>query len=124
MAVIARRGAEETHPFLLRPRAGRMRQAVRVCLGNQIIHQIQAGVAADQNLLRLRTQQRGKELFCGWNARQLAVVAHVDALVHAVVGFVQNRQQIAHKIELFPPGLTARHVQREMQRFQSLIFAH
>ena len=91
MPVVARRGAEEAHLLLLRPRTGRVRQAVGVRLCDQIIHQVQTGVSPDYDLLRLCAEQLREKPFGGRNARQIAVIAHIDALVHTIVSLVQNR---------------------------------
>ena len=86
MPVVAGRRAEEAHDGLLRPRTRRVLQAVGVGLGDQIVHQVQAGVAADEDLLRLRAEDLRKEPLGRGQTGQLAVVARVNASVHAVGG--------------------------------------
>ena len=93
-----------------------MQQAVGVGLGHQVVHQVQAGVAADEDLLRLRAEELGEQPLGRRDAGQLAVVADVQSVVDAVGRIGQNGQQVADHVELLAAGLAARHVERKLLR--------
>ena len=122
MAVVAGRGTEKFHDRLLRPRAHGMAQAVGVGLGDEVVHERQAGVAADEYFLRLRTEQLGKQALRRRQTADLAVVPRVDPVVCAVGGVGKHGQNIAYHVELLPAGLAACHVQLEVQRLVMLKF--
>ena len=122
MAVVAGGGAEEFDDRFLRPRALGTAQSVGVCLGDQIVHQRQARVAADKNLLGLCPQQLGKQALCRRKSADLAVVAHVKRVVEAVRRVGQHGQDAAHKVELLTRGLATRHVKIQMQRLAAIEF--
>ena len=69
--------AEELDHRLLRPGPRAVRQPVRIRLGNQVVHEVQTGVAAHDHLFRPDAQQLRKEALAGGQPVQAAVVAHV-----------------------------------------------
>ena len=80
MPVISGRGAEEFDDGLLRPRAFAVQQTVGVRLCKQIIHEVQARVAADQDFFRLHIQKRSEKPLAGRKTVEAAVIAHVHAV--------------------------------------------
>ena len=120
VAVIAGGRAQEFHRVQLAPGLLAVEQAVGVCLGNGVVHQGQAGVAADEALLRLAAQQLRKVLFRAGQACELPVVAHVEARLHAVLRRFQHGQHVADQIQLLFSGLSPGHVQLQILPLQLL----
>ena len=111
VAVIAGGGAEELDPLLLAPGAHGLLQAVGVGPGDQVVHQGQGGVAADEGLLGLAAQDVGPVFPGAPEARQIAVVAGIVTVEDAVVGVGENGEDIADGVKLQLAGLTAGHIQ-------------
>ena len=89
--------------------------------GNQIVHQVQAGVAADESLLRLAVQHICPVFTRAVQTCQIAVVTGVLAVNHALFRIRQNGQHIADKIQLQLAGLAAGHIQIQIFMLQLLI---
>ena len=121
MAVIARCGAQEADDGLLRPRARRVQQAMRPGLGDEVIHEVQAGTAADEDLRGRHAQQLGKQALGRGNAGQLAIVAHVERAVEAVLRRLQHGQNAADHVKLRAARLAAGHVQGELLGLPGLV---
>ena len=96
------------------PGLGAVAQAVGVGLGNHVVHELEAGAAADEALLRGDAQDLGKELLCRRKAGQLAVVAGVDAVDLALGGVVDDGQHVGGQVKLVGAGLAAGHIQGEL----------
>ena len=111
VAVIARRGAEPLDMLLAAPRFFAVQQTVGVRLGDGVVHELQAGVTADEHLLRLAAEDLGKERLGARQAGELAVVAHIHVAVHAVRRIGHHRENIGHQIELLLARTPARHVE-------------
>ena len=118
MAVIAGGGAEPLDGIEPAPRLFRACKAVRIALADQIVHERQRGVAADEALLRPAAEHVRPEFLRFLEARQLAVVAGVDAVRDAVFRGLQNAQNIGDEIQLFLAGLAAGHIQLQMLGLQ------
>ena len=118
MAVIAGGGAEPLDGIKPAPRLFRACKAVRIAFADQIVHERQRGVAADEALLRPAAEHVRPEFPCFLEARQLAVVAGVDAVRDAVFRGLQNAQNIGDEIQLFLAGLAAGHIQLQMLGLQ------
>ena len=71
-----------------------MQHAVGNGLADRVVHQRQAGAAAGKDLRRLAAEHIGKILAGTGQAGKLAVVAGVNALVHAGVGVAEDGQQL------------------------------
>ena len=121
MPVIAGRGTEKFHCLLLAPGTLGMEQSVGIGLGNQVVHQVQAGVAAYQNFLRRGAEEIGKQALGRRDAGQLAVVTHIDGAVHAVGGVGQDGQHIADQVQLGLAGLSTGHIQGKATGLEVLI---
>ena len=108
VAVITGNRAEKFAVLDLTPGLGGILKAEHHTDGNQIVHQLQAGVAAHKNLVRFDAKHIGKQGACLRQALQLAVVAGVKAVVGDVV---VHLEQIHSKIHLVRAGFAAGHVQ-------------
>ena len=122
VAVIAGRGAQELHHRLPAPGPLTVEQAVGVGLGDGVVHQLQAGVAAHEHLLRLTAQDLREQPLGGRQAGELAVVAHVDAVGHIVLRLLHQGEDVADQIQLGLAGLAPGHVQLQPPGLQVLIF--
>ena len=122
MAVIARRRTEPLYRVELAPRLFRVQQAVRISLGNGIVHQCQGRIAADEAFLRLAAQQLRPEFLRAAQAGQLAVVAGVHAVHDAVLRRRQDSQNVGYHVQLRLARLAARHVQLQILLLQRLKF--
>jgi RNA polymerase sigma factor (sigma-70 family) len=105
-------GSEPTVSQLaaLAPRFGTMEKPVRERGRDQIIHQLQRGASADDDLGGLHVEKLGKELSCGGDAEQIAVIADVERAVKTILAVGKHLQHIVGEIELRLAGLAARHV--------------
>ena len=93
-----------------------------VGLGDGVVHQLQAGVAAHEHLLRLTAQDLCEQPLGGGQAGELAVVAHVDAVGHIVLRLLHQGEDVADQIQLGLAGLAPGHVQLQPAGLQVLIF--
>ena len=84
-----------------------------VSLGDGVVHQLQAGVAAHEHLLRAAAQDLGKEPLGGGQAAHLTVVADFDAVGDIVLRILHQMEDVRHHVQLFLPGLAPGHVQFE-----------
>ena len=119
VTVIAGHRAEELALFHLRPRAGRLREAEHIADIDEVIHQLQAGVATHEYLVGLYAEHICKQGACLAQTLQLAVVAGVGACVRGVVG---HFQQVHCQIHLVRAGLAACHVQLQTLCLKLLVF--
>ena len=108
VTVIAGHRAEELALFHLRPRAGRLREAKHITDVDEVIHQLQAGVAAHEHLVGLYAEHICKQGAGLAQTLQLAVVAGIGACIRGVVGHLQ---QVHCQIHLVGAGLAACHIQ-------------
>ena len=108
VTVIAGHRAEELALFHLRPRAGRLREAEHIANVDEVIHQLQAGVAAHEHFLGLDTEHIRKQDASLVQALKITIVAGVGACIRGVVGHLQ---QVHCQIHLVGAGLAACHVQ-------------
>ena len=122
VAVIARRGAEPFDALFLAPRLFAVQQAVGVGLGDRVVHELEARIAAGEDLRGLAAEDIGEQLTRALKTLELAVVAGVHAAVHALLGAGQRGQDAADKVELLLARLTARHVELEALGLPALVF--
>jgi len=113
VAVVARGRAEPFDLVQLAPRLLRVQQAVRIGLGDRVVHEIERGVAADEALLGPASQNVRKQALGRRQTGQLAVVAHVDAVGHAVLRLRQHGQNVGDQIQLGLARLASGHIQLE-----------
>ena len=92
MAVIAGGGAEPLDALFLAPGLFAVQKAVGVGLGNGVVHELKACVAAHEDLRDLAAEKFCKERACACKALELAVVARVHAANDAVGRIAQHRQ--------------------------------
>ena len=121
VAVIAGGGAEPLEALLFAPGALGMEQAVGHGLADGVIHQLKAGVAAYEALLRLAAQNLRKQGLSGGQAVHIAVVTAVNAVGDKVLRLYQNIAHLRDHIQLLSAGLSASHVQLQPQGFLLLV---
>ena len=121
VAVIAGNGADPLHLVQLAPRLLAVEQAVGKGFGYRVVHQLQAGIAAHEYLLRLAAQNVGKQCLGGGDTGHLAIVAGLDALVDEVLRLDEDIENIRHHIQLVTARLAPRHIQLQAQRLLLLI---
>ena len=76
VAVIAGHRAEELALFHLRPGAGRLREAEHIANVDEVVHQLQAGVAAHEHFLGLDTEHIRKQDTSLVQALKITIVAN------------------------------------------------
>ena len=86
--------------------------------GYQVVHQLQAGVAAHKNLRGLYAKHIGKQFASLLQAFQFAIVAGVEAVIG---GVVVHLQQIHRQIHLVRAGLAAGHVEFQAHILKLLV---
>ena len=122
VAVIARRGAEPFDALFLAPRLFAVQQAVGVGLGDRVVHELEARIAAGEDLRGLAAEDIGEQLTRALKTLELAVVAGVHAAVHALLGAGQRGQKAADHVELLLARLAACHVELEALGLPALVF--
>ena len=110
MTVIAGHRAEELALLHLRPGARRLRETEHIADIDEVVHQLQAGVAAHEHFLRLYAKDIRKQHAGLLQAFQLAIVAGIRT---GIGGIVIHLQQVHSQIHLVRTGLAAGHVQLE-----------
>ena len=97
VTVIAGHRAEELALLHLRPGARRLRETEHIADIDEVIHQLQAGVAAHEHFLRLYAKDIRKQHAGLLQAFQLAIVAGIRA---SIGGIVIHLQQVHSQIHL------------------------
>ena len=110
VTVIAGHRAEELALLHLRPGARRLREAEHIADVDQIVHQLQAGVAAHENLAGLHAEHIGKQCAGFGQTLQFTVVAGIGA---GIGGVIVHLQQVHGQIHLVRARLAAGHIQLE-----------
>lgn len=111
VAVIAGHRAEEGGSGRLPRRA--VGRALEQCEGDAVVHQRQARIVADDDVVGADAEHRCEQLARFGDALQVAVVAAVFLVRCGVVAGARQRQQFLRQVELVRRRLAARHVQRE-----------
>ena len=122
MAVVAGSGAEPFDALFLAPRLFAVQQAVGVGLGDRVVHELEARIAAGEDLRGLAAEDIGEQLTRALKTLELAVVAGVHAAVHALLGAGQRGQKAADHVELLLARLAACHVELEALGLPALVF--
>ena len=110
VAVIARHRTEHLYLVILAPRLA-AHYAVGHGEGHCPVHDVQAGVAADDDIFRLYTQHGSEECLCFRQTVQTAVVAAVQTVFCLIVVLGQAVGNAVGQIQLFRRGLAAGHIQ-------------
>ena len=118
VAVIAGYRAEELALLHLRPGAGRLGEAEAVAHRDEVVHDLQAGVAAHKDFLRLDTHHVAEQLTGLVQALKVAVVAGIGAGVGGVIGHLQQPHCQVHLVRA---GLAAGHVQLQAHCLKILV---
>ena len=114
VTVIAGGGAEELDLFLPAPGPGAVKQTVGIGTGDDIAHHIQRGCAADKHILRLAGQNICPVAPGSGQTHQLAVVPGVNVAVKAILGLLQDGENVADQIQLGLGGLAPGHIQIQL----------
>ena len=88
------------------------------------MHQVQAGVAAHECLLRLAAQNICPVFTGAVQTCQITVVAGILAVDHTFLRVGQNAEHIADQIQLQLAGLAAGHIQVQIFVLQLLVARH
>ena len=118
MAVVAGRRAEPLDGIQPAPRLFRACKTVRIALADQIVHERQRRVAADEALFALAAEHIRPVFLCFLEAGQFAVVAGVDAAGNAVLRGFEDAQDAGDEVKLLPAGLASCHVELQLLRLQ------
>ena len=118
VAVIAGHGAEELAMLDLAPGLRGILETEHHADGDQVVHQLQAGVATHENLAGLHAEHIGKQCAGLGQPLQLTVVAGVKAVVGDVV---VHLEQVHGQIHLVRAGLAAGHVQLQVHTLKLLV---
>ena len=118
VAVIAGHRAEELALLYLTPRLGRILKAEHHADRDQIVHQLQAGVAAHKDLVCLDAEHIGKKLAGLLQPLKVAVVAHIGAVGS---GVIIKLEQVHGQIHLVRAGLAAGHIQLQAHCLKFLV---
>ena len=121
VAVIAGGGAEPLEALLFAPGLFRMEQAVGHGLADGVVHQLEAGVAAGEDLALPTSQDLREEPPGGGEAGQLAVVAAVHAVGEKVLRRMEDIEKAADHVQLLLAGLAPGHVQLQALGLQGVI---
>ena len=118
VAVVAGHRAEELALLHLRPGAGRLREAEHIADVDQIVHQLQAGVAAHEHLTGLHAEHIGKQHAGLLQTLQFTVVAGIGA---GISGVIVHLQQVHSQIHLVRARLAAGHIQLQAHCLKFLV---
>ena len=118
VAVIAGYRAEELALLYLRPGTGRLGEAEAVAHRDEVVHDLQAGVAAHKDFLRLDTHHVAEQLTGLVQALKVAVVAGIGAGVGGVIGHLQ---QTHCQVHLVRAGLATGHIQLQAHCLKFLV---
>ena len=110
MAVIAGGGADELDSSLSDPGLA-VAVAVEHTAGHRIVHELEGGVSADEEVLLGDTQQVGEKLLSLGGAVQQTVVTAVEAAARLAILGAQAVQHFGGDIQLLGTGLAAGQIQ-------------
>ena len=122
MPVVARNGAQKPHPLFPAPRPRGAVHAVEHGARDGIVHHIQTGIAARENVVVGDAGQIGKQAAHFGQAFQAAVIAAVGAIltVQHAAG-VQFTQHALRKCQLLRRRLSAGKIQLQALLFVLLV---
>ena len=115
MAVVAGNGAKEFDLALILPGQAVTVGAEQDRAAHGIVHHIQAGVTAENDIFGRDTKKLGKQ--CGklGNTVRQTVVTNIKAGSRQTVFLAfQRKEQLVGQTKLFRAGLAARHIQRKL----------
>ena len=108
MTVVAGHRAKELAMLHLGPGAGRLGITEGVADGNQVIHQLKAGISAHKHFLAADPHHIGKQIAGLHQTFQVAVIA---GIVTVLGGVVVHFEQIHGQIHLMRAGFATGHVE-------------
>ena len=75
--------------------------AVCISMRYQIIHDVQAGASADDDLFRTQSHQIAHELTCLWNSFQDAIITDIRTIFQGHIFGSQTAEHTLSKLHLF-----------------------
>ncbi len=121
VAVVAGNGADPLDLVQLGPGLLAVEQTVGKCLGHGVKHELEAGVAAHENLRGLAAQQLREQRTGGGDAGHLAVVPRLHAVDDVILGSFEYVENVRDHVQLLASRLAPGHVQIQPQRLLPLI---
>ena len=118
VTVIAGHRAEELALLHLRPGARRLRETKHIADVDEVVHQLQAGVAAHEHLAGLHAEYIREQHTGFLQTFQLTIVAGIRA---GIGGVIVHLQQVHGQIHLVRAGLAAGHIQLEALGLKFLV---
>ena len=112
--VITGAGAKEFHLFLTAPGLGTVKQAVGIGPADHIIHQIQAGASAHNDLFLPTAQQVRKIGSCTGHPQNITVVSGLYSVVNTIFRGYNHVQNVADHVQLLGAGLSSCHIQLQL----------
>ena len=113
VAVIAGNRAQYLYLVILAPGLA-AHHAVGHCQRHCPVHNVQAGVAADNDIFRLYAQHRCKECLCFRQSVQTAIVPAVQSVFCPIIFFCQTGGNPVGQIQLLRRRLTSGHIQLQI----------
>ena len=98
-----------------------MEQAVGEGLGHGVVHELEAGVAAHENLGSLAAQQLREQSAGGGDAGHLAVVAGLHAVDDIILRGFEHVKNVHDHVQLVAARLATGHIQVQTQGLLLLI---
>ena len=122
MAVVTRNGTNELYFVQLAPGSSAKR-AKHPATHDGVVHNVQAGIAENDGVLRFVIEHGSHELLSLRQAINYTIVANIGTVFGlAIIGRRQDVQHGHAQIELVGARLTARHVQGQPLSFIGFIF--
>ena len=124
MAVISRHRAEEFYLIQLAP-GGISHKSQKHSAADRIVHDVQAGVAVDDNLIRPHADHPGHQFLRLGNTVGHTVVSCVGAVLRLHGGLrIQSVQKSHGQIKLLGGRFSSGHIQLQIPALIFLIFLH
>ena len=122
MPVISGNGAEKLYRIQFAP-GGASQYAMRITAADGIIHDIEGGVAVNDNIIWIVLHHVAKQNTCFINARQLAIITAVGAIITGEIRIgIENIHHAHRQVQLFLAGLSAAHIEMEFEVLKTFIF--
>ena len=111
VSVIAGSRAEELHMLVFAPGLLAAEYAKLHCTDNDVVHHLEAGVAAYDDLVSGNAEHFLEQSLSLGDTVEYAVVAAVDAVAGLVVAVKAVKEHVKRKVELLGGRLTSRHIE-------------
>ncbi len=108
MAIITRTGAQKLYFFKLTPWLFKAVQTMNKGLADEVVHQIQAGIATYEDLILGEIENRGKESFCFTYSVKCSIIAAIYSIFRNKVFNIIKKSH--GKIKLVTPRFSSGHI--------------